>query len=152
MIQTQIIVLFLMLFKIFRVFNTPREHEINWDYFYISTYTNSRRNSDWLWIYWAWGAQFTTVQFVQYPLKLVRSSLEIKRYPCLTLFLKNKFKFKERRVSLNYCNNKIVVKKGVLLNLACLGVCLFVSNKPQNGWTDRTQILCGTLRDHFVKF
>ena len=29
-------------------------------------------------IYWAWGAQFTTVQFVQYPLKIVRSSLEIK--------------------------------------------------------------------------
>ena len=26
------------------------------------------------------------------------------------------------------------------INLACLGVCLFVSNKHQNGWTDRAQI------------
>ena len=25
--------------------------------------------------------------------------------------------------------------------LVCLGVCMFVSNKRQNGWTDRTQIL-----------
>ena len=24
---------------------------------------------------------------------------------------------------------------------------MFVSNKRQNGWTDRAQILCGTLRD-----
>ena len=32
-------------------------------------------------------------------------------------------------------------------NLACLGVCLFVSNKRQNGWTDRTPILCGASRD-----
>ena len=32
----------------------------------------------------------------------------------------------------------------------CLGVCLglFVSNKRQNGWTDRAQIFCGTSRDH----
>jgi len=38
------------------------------------------------------------------------------------------------------------------INLACLsvcfGVCLFVSNKRQNGWTDRVQIFCGTSRDH----
>ena len=33
---------------------------------------------------------------------------------------------------------------------ACLGVsveCLFVSNKRQNVWTDRAQILCGTLHE-----
>ena len=30
----------------------------------------------------------------------------------------------------------------------CLSVCLFVSNKRQNGWTDRVQILCVTSRDH----
>ena len=29
----------------------------------------------------------------------------------------------------------------------CLGVCLFVSNKRQNGWTDRAQIFCGTSKD-----
>ena len=28
-----------------------------------------------------------------------------------------------------------------------MGVCLFVSNKRQNGWTDRAQIFCGTSRD-----
>jgi len=28
-----------------------------------------------------------------------------------------------------------------------LFVCLFVSNKRQNGWTDRAQIFCGTSRD-----
>ena len=37
------------------------------------------------------------------------------------------------------------------INLACLSVCffvcLFVWNKRQNGWTDRAQIFCGTLRD-----
>jgi len=27
-----------------------------------------------------------------------------------------------------------------------LSVCLFVSNKRQNGWTDRAQIFCGTSR------
>ena len=27
-----------------------------------------------------------------------------------------------------------------------MGVCLFVSNKRQNGWTDRAQIFCGTSR------
>ena len=26
----------------------------------------------------------------------------------------------------------------------CLGICLFVSNKRQNGWKDWTQNLCGT--------
>ena len=29
-----------------------------------------------------------------------------------------------------------------------LSVCLFVSNKRQNGWTDRAQIFYGTSRDH----
>ena len=29
----------------------------------------------------------------------------------------------------------------------CLSVCLFVSNKRQNGWTDKAQIFCGTSRD-----
>ena len=29
-----------------------------------------------------------------------------------------------------------------------LSVCLFVSNKRQNGWTDRAQFFCGTSRDH----
>ena len=29
----------------------------------------------------------------------------------------------------------------------CLFVCLFVSNKRQNGWADRAQIFCGTSRD-----
>ena len=29
----------------------------------------------------------------------------------------------------------------------CYGVCLFVSNKRQNSWTDRAQIFCGTSRD-----
>ena len=33
------------------------------------------------------------------------------------------------------------------INLACLFVCLFVSNKRQNGWTDRAQIFCRTSRD-----
>ena len=28
-----------------------------------------------------------------------------------------------------------------------MSVCLFVSNKRQNGWTDRAQIFCGTSRD-----
>ena len=29
-----------------------------------------------------------------------------------------------------------------------VSVCLFVSNKRQNGWTDRAQIFCWTSRDH----
>ena len=29
-----------------------------------------------------------------------------------------------------------------------LSVCLFVSNKRQNGWTDRAQIFCGASIDH----
>ena len=31
--------------------------------------------------------------------------------------------------------------------LVCLFVCLFASNKRQNGWTDQAQIFCGTSRD-----
>ena len=34
------------------------------------------------------------------------------------------------------------------INLARPSVCLFVSNKRQNGWTDRAQFFCGTSRDH----
>ena len=30
----------------------------------------------------------------------------------------------------------------------CMSVCLFVSNKRQNGRIDRAQIFCGTLHDH----
>ena len=32
-------------------------------------------------------------------------------------------------------------------NFACLSVCLFVTNKRKNGWTDRAQILWRTWRD-----
>ena len=39
------------------------------------------------------------------------------------------------------------VQNNLYINLACLSVCLFVSNKCQNGWTDRAQIFCGTSRD-----
>jgi len=35
---------------------------------------------------------------------------------------------------------------GVCLSV-CLSVFLFVSNKRQNGWTDRAQIFCGIFRD-----
>ena len=31
--------------------------------------------------------------------------------------------------------------------ILCLSVCFFVSNKRQNGWTDRTKILCVTSHD-----
>ena len=48
-----------------------------------------------------------------------------------------------------------VIRQGLYhlyINLACLfvclGVCLFVFNKRQNGWTDRAKIFCGTSRDH----
>jgi len=33
------------------------------------------------------------------------------------------------------------------MNLDCLGVCLFVFSKRQNGWTDRAQIVWGNSRD-----
>jgi len=47
----------------------------------------------------------------------------------------------------NY-NNKSIYKFGLsVLVFVCLSVCLFVSNKRQNGWTDRAQIFCGTSRD-----
>ena len=41
-------------------------------------------------------------------------------------------------------NDKSIYKFGLSV---CLSVCLFVSNKRQNGWTDRAQIFCGTSRD-----
>ena len=38
--------------------------------------------------------------------------------------------------------------RNLYINLACLGaVCLFVSNKRQNDWSDRAQFFCGTSRD-----
>ena len=36
---------------------------------------------------------------------------------------------------------KIMIKKAIII-LFCLSVCLFVSNKRQNGWTDRFHFLC----------
>ena len=40
----------------------------------------------------------------------------------------------------------------LFINLACLSVwvlvCLFVSNKRQNGWTEWAQIVCWTSNDH----
>ena len=38
-------------------------------------------------------------------------------------------------------------KKTPLHYIYTLLVCLFVSNKRENGWTDRTQSLCGTSHD-----
>ena len=49
-------------------------------------------------------------------------------------------------MSLSNWNSKLILY--LYINLACLFVCLSVSNKRQNGWTDRAQIFCGTSRDH----
>ena len=40
---------------------------------------------------------------------------------------------------------KSIYKFGLSVFLSVF--CLFVSNKRQNGWTDRAQIFCGTSRD-----
>ena len=58
-------------------------------------------------------------------------------------------------IKLWYSFNLIQIYMGLYLYKfglsVCLGVCLsvwlFVSNKRQNGWTDRAQIFCGTSRD-----
>jgi len=34
----------------------------------------------------------------------------------------------------------------IYIYIACVFLCPFVSNKRQNGWTDRAQILCGSSR------
>ena len=44
-----------------------------------------------------------------------------------------------------YCS--VVYQIYLYINLACLSVCPFVSNKRRNGWTDRAQIFCGTSHD-----
>ena len=36
------------------------------------------------------------------------------------------------------------ITKNICIFFACMSVCLFVSNKRQNGWTDRAPIFCGT--------
>ena len=43
--------------------------------------------------------------------------------------------------------NWVFVTNSNCLVPICLSVCLFVSNKRQNGWTDPAQIICGTSRD-----
>ena len=43
--------------------------------------------------------------------------------------------------------NNMFVFHNLYINLDCLSVCLFVSNKRQNGWTDRAQIFYGSSRD-----
>ena len=35
----------------------------------------------------------------------------------------------------------------IIYYFACLSVEMFVSNKHQNGWTDRAHIICGTSHD-----
>ena len=42
--------------------------------------------------------------------------------------------------------NKILLQQSIYK--FGLSVCVFASNKRQNGWTDRAQIFCGTSRDH----
>ena len=45
-----------------------------------------------------------------------------------------------------------MLEGGFFLYNACLSVYPFVSNKRQNGVTDRAQILCGTLHDPRERF
>ena len=47
----------------------------------------------------------------------------------------------------NFFYNIVANRLCLYINLACLGVCLFVSNKRQNGWTGEAQIFCGISRD-----
>ena len=49
---------------------------------------------------------------------------------------------------LNKEKSIIRYRTGLSIYLLCLYVCLLVSNKLENGWTDRAQIFWGTLRDH----
>ena len=57
----------------------------------------------------------------------------------------HKFKFSISYTFATYWCEPII---HLYINLACLSVCLFVSNKRQSGWTDRAQIFCGSSRDH----
>ena len=58
--------------------------------------------------------------------------------------------FKAQQERLLALGNFILPLRTGYINLACLsvcfGVCLFVSNKRQNGSTDRAQIFCGNSR------
>ena len=49
--------------------------------------------------------------------------------------------------STNHLLNRIFYLYVLCVYFACLSVCPFVSNKRQNGWTDRALIFCGTSRD-----
>ena len=71
--------------------------------------------------------------------------------PCSNIFkrfISHCFAFKVMHVSYQ---NKQTDKPNISIYKfglpVCLFVCLFVSNKRQNGWTDRAQIFCVTLRD-----
>ena len=54
---------------------------------------------------------------------------------------RNKYLFYKKRVIFL---NPSIYKFGLSV---CLSVCLFVSNKRQNGWIDLAQIFCGASRD-----
>ena len=45
------------------------------------------------------------------------------------------------------CRVDITESMNLYIYFACLFVLMFVSNKRQNCWTERAQILCGTSRD-----
>ena len=71
--------------------------------------------------------------------------------PCSNIFkrfISHCFAFKVMHVSYQ---NKQTDKPNISIYKfglpVCLFVCLFVSNKRQNGWTDRAHFFCGTSRD-----
>ena len=71
-------------------------------------------------------------------------------YTCFvnSIFKRSYKKMVFANLSINF--QQIKIKSSLIylyINSACLFVCLFVSNKRQNGWTDRAQIFCGTSRD-----
>ena len=82
-------------------------------------------------------------------------SVKLSKFGFTTTFLKFNSKTKMNRIESNInpwkVNLYLIFTRINIFNLsiylACLSVCLFVSNKRQNGWTDRAQFFCGTSRD-----
>ena len=68
--------------------------------------------------------------------KFVREGVQLSRHRC-------PFRFCVLIILTNY--NQIL--NNISIYKFSLSVCLFISNKRQNGWTDRAQIFCGTSRD-----
>ena len=88
---------------------------------------------------------YTTLHFLKFEL---RNRNPFLRYAIKSELIFQTLDWNKTFLYVMFQNDANIRKIYIKIWLVCLGVCLFVSNKRQNVWTDRAKNFCGTSRDH----